>query len=314
MDRRDFLSGVGQAAVVGSAVAATGKGAGASESASSRAEPLPSITLGSHRISRLVVGSNPILGYSYMGHHTDRLMKEYFTVERAVEFLLACERAGIKMHQTSYSPRRTKVAQIVQRARERGTKLKFISLLGSRKHIDAAVAALQPIGLVHHGGVTDRLFAEGRSGEVHDFVKAVHDRGLLAGVSAHNPDCIRRIADAGWPVDFFMCCFYFLTRKFFHKPGEPVHEPELLYFSYPFYRHDPAKMTAVIREVQQPCFGFKILAAGRKCQSEASVREAFRYAFNNIKPTDGVIVGMFPRFFDEISANVGYVRQYGRLA
>ena len=32
---------------------------------------MPSIMLGKHRISRLVCGSNPLLGYSYLGQHTD---------------------------------------------------------------------------------------------------------------------------------------------------------------------------------------------------------------------------------------------------
>ena len=30
---------------------------------------------------------------------------------------------------------------------------------------------------------------------MHDYVKAVHDQGVLAGVSAHNPDNIKRIAE-----------------------------------------------------------------------------------------------------------------------
>jgi hypothetical protein len=33
-----------------------------------------------------------------------------------------------------------------------------------------------------------------------------------------------------------------------------------------------------------------------------------------MKPTDGVIVGMFPRYSDEIAENAGYVRKYGALA
>jgi hypothetical protein len=41
-------------------------------------------------------------------------------------------------------------------------------------------------------------------------------------------------------------------------------------------------------------------------------RNAFRFAFENIKPTDGVIVGMYPEFFDEITANTGYTREFGQ--
>jgi len=43
--------------------------------------------------------SNPILGYSYLGPHNGPPLKEYFTVERTVEFLQNCERAGITTHQ-----------------------------------------------------------------------------------------------------------------------------------------------------------------------------------------------------------------------
>jgi len=71
-------------------------------------------------------------------------------------------------------------------------------------------------------------------------------------------------------------------------------------------------MTAVMRQVRQPCLGFKVLAAGRKCASEESAREALRWAFGAIKPIDGVIVGMYPRFTDEVGANVRYAREFAR--
>ena len=111
---------------------------------------------------------------------------------------------------------------------------------------------------------TDALFREGKSGQVHDFLKAAHDLGTLAGVSAHNPDCIKQIADEGWEADFFMTCFYFLTRT--KKPETGAKSPRLLdgpTVGYPFYAEDPLVMTRVARQVKQPCLGFKILGAGR---------------------------------------------------
>jgi len=48
---------------------------------------------------------------------------------------------------------------------------------------------------------------------------------------------------------------------------------------------------------------FKILAAGRRCVSQEMVRDAFQFAFRHIKPGDGVIVGMYPRRFDQVRAN-----------
>jgi len=308
MDRRCFLSQVGRmAAASGVALAATAE---AGEALPAPAAAMPAISLGKHRVTRLIVGSNPINGYSYLGSQMDRHMNEYFTVERTTEFLLSCERAGINTHQFSDSAS-GKGEAILRKVRERGSQMSFICLHAQREEIKETIDKTRPIAMVHHGGVTDRLFGQRKSQEVHDYVKAVHDQGLLAGVSAHNPDCIRRIADEGWEVDFFMACFHFLTRKEFQKPGEQSPPPETLEISYPFYRNDPAAMTRVIRQVRQPCLGFKILAAGRMCANEETVRSAFRFAFEQIKPSDGVIVGMYPRFFDEVNANAQYAREFG---
>jgi hypothetical protein len=234
-------------------------------------------------------------------------MKEYFTVERTTEFLLNCERAGINAHQFADPDR---AAPYLRSLRERGSKLLFFGLHAEREKLREAVARTQPIAMVHHGGVTDRLFAEGKAEAVHDFVKAAHDCGVLAGVSAHNPDCIRGAADEGWEMDFFMTCFYFLTRK---TAGKETQVPTLD-IAYPFFKGDPQVMTQVARQVKQPCLGFKILGAGRLCSSQQAVRAAFKFAFENLKPIDGVIVGMFPWCFDEVSANARFTRELGKTA
>jgi len=274
------------------------------------ARPLPSIQLGAHRVSRLVAGANPISGYSYQGAHATNCMKEYFTQQRKVEFLQRCARAGITTHQFSNYQK----SEYLRIARDRGVKMSFFGLHTDVATIGDAIKSVQPIALVHHGGVTDRLFAQGKHQQVHDFVKAVHDGGIMAGVSAHNPDCIKRIADEGWDVDFFMTCFYFLTRE--NVPGAMEKVPPVCTLDmthYTFFKDDPAVMTEVVRQVKQPCFGFKILAAGRACLDERRVREAFKNAFASIKPIDGVIVGMFPRYFDEINFNVEAARRYGQV-
>jgi hypothetical protein len=302
--RRDFLTKISAAAALGLIGTAGANGESAADYISGSELPgtaMPTIALGPHRISRLIFGSNPILGYSYMGQHTDRQMREFYTPERTVEVLQKCEQAGITAHQASSRH------DYFDLLHERNSKLKIISLDSEQEKIKDTIKAAQPIAIVHHGGVTDRLFAEGKSAIVHDYVKAVRDSGLLAGVSAHNPDVVRQIADEGWEVDFFMTCFYFLTRKI--EKDDPI--PIIPVGSYNFFRDDPKVMTQVIRQVKQPCLAFKILGAGRLCSSEEKVRDAFRFAFENIKPTDGVIVGMFPWSFDEIGANIKYAQEFG---
>jgi len=254
------------------------------------------------------VGSNPISGYSYMGPIMDRHMREYFTDEKIGEFLWRCDREGINAHQGG---RPERMGPILRTLRQRGSRMKFICLHAGgqgKMPVDQVVTETRPIAIVHHGGVTDRLFREGKSGEVHDFVKRVKDAGVLAGVSAHNPDCIKRVADEGWKVDLFMTCFYYLTRT----PEElekmpPVVTPQI---GYTFFASDPLAMTEVVRQVDQPCLGFKILAAGRMCDKSYKVEKAFKFAFEHTKSTDGVIVGMYPRFDDQIRQNAGYTRKF----
>jgi len=54
---------------------------------------------------------------------------------------------------------------------------------------------------------------------------------------------------------------------------------------------DREAMCRAVRNTDRPCLAFKVLAAGRKCGSPEEVREAFRYVFTHIKPTDAVVVG-----------------------
>lgn len=301
--RREFLSWCSAAAASGLLCG------GAAEAADRPAGPLPTVALGPHRVSRLIVGSNPISGYSYLGSEMDREMKEYFTPQHTLSLLQQCQREGINTHQ--FSPAAGAMG-VYRRLREQGSKLQLIGLYSKREDIKQVVEAVGPIGVAHHGGVTDRLFREGRSGQVRDFVKAVRDQGLLAGVSAHNPDCIKRIADEGWEVDFFMTCFYYLTRDKSAAPpakDQPVLEgPQV---AYTFYKNDPKAMCEVIRQVKQPCLAFKILGAGRRCADQETVRRAFEFALGQIKPGDAVIVGMYPRHVDQVSANTQYTRQLG---
>lgn len=301
-DRREFIARASAAAAAGLLLPAAATAADAPP----QPAPLPTIAIGKHRVTRLVVGANPISGYSYLGPQTDEEMKAYFTPEHTIEFLQHCEQQGINTHQFSVA---TKATEVYRKLREQGSRLQLIGLDSKRKEIKPLVDALQPIAMVHHGGVTDRLFREDRRGEVHDYVKAAHDAGILAGVSAHNPDCIKQIADEGWEVDFFMTCFYYLTRP--QPPSDPALARVLAgpTVHYTFYQADPTAMTAVIRQVKQPCLAFKILGAGRRCGTQAIVREAFQFALKNIKPGDGVIVGMYPKHLDQARANAAFVRE-----
>ena len=305
--RREFLLGVSAAA------AAAGMGlsgvAHSGEKKPAAGGPMPTIQLGPHRISRLVCGWNPIAGHSHSTLDMAKAMREWFTVEHTVELLESCLRNGINAWQYDYTDTAVKT---LQKLREKTDQLKLLCLHAERT-MDAPIKTVidetKPFAIVHHGGVTDAKFRAGKFQEVRDFVKKVKDHGLLAGVSAHNPENIKRIADEGWENDFFMACFYYVTRpadEMEQKLGKvPVGEP--------FFESDPKEMTAAIRQVAKPCLGFKILAAGRACWQKRSTEQAFRFAFENIKPIDGVIVGMFPRYSDQVAENAVYACRCGAV-
>jgi len=302
--RREFLRTVSLvAAASGFAFAQTAR---SQEEKAAEPAPLPAIQLGEHRISRLVAGWNPIGGHSHTTLTMARFMREYFTVEKTVEFLQKCQREGITAWQFDHTE---KSVAVVQKLKELGSEMKLICLHGERV-LDAPIQQViddtAPIAMVHHGGVTDALFRAGKQEEVHDFVKKVHDHGLLAGVSAHDPNNIKQIADEGWENDLFMTCFYFVTR-----PREDQEDDfGKVTVGEPFFESDPKEMTAVARQVDKPCLGFKILAAGRSCWSKPSVERCFKFAFESLKPIDGVIVGMFPVYYDEVAENAEFTRKF----
>jgi hypothetical protein len=115
------------------------------------------------------------------------------------------------------------------------------------------------------------------------------------------------VEEHGWDVDYYVLCAYNRTRT----PEEirkmlgvlPVPASEL------YLETDPPRAYEVARKTSKTCFLFKILAAGRLARSPEDVDKAFKTAFDSIKPQDCVIVGMFPRFQDEVKDNCDRVRR-----
>ncbi len=275
-------------------------------------QPLPTIQLGPHTLTRLVVGANPILGYSYMGGIVGRLMNEYFTLDRTVELINHCVDLGINAWQTSWHE---KIDQTLTRVRESGRTIHWIFLANSPHTDDPAalrevVRRHNPIAVLHHGGVTDRLWREGKINQVRDFTKRVKDLGVLAGTSAHNPDVLRHAEDSGWDLDLYMACFYRLTRT----PEELKAALGEVPLWGSFLPGDPARMCEAIRQVKRPVLAFKILGGGRLADRPEDTEAAYQYAFRSIKPTDGVIVGFFPRFGDHAAEGAALTRRFATLS
>jgi hypothetical protein len=307
--RRDFLKG---ATTVAAGLMATRLAKGQASNA------LPMVPLGPHGVTRLIAGGNPLYGYSHFNGILDRLMVEYFTDEQVVKFLLDCEKAGINTWQSNYKERsRRQMLKI----RQAGCKMNWLSLAdpwdvnpkantpdeilaAMLKCVDIAAPA-KPVGIAHHGGGTDKLFRAGKLDLIKTFLNKVHDLGFPAGISTHNPAVVEAVEEKGWSNDYYMTCFYRVSRE----PEDFQKEIGVVPVGETYLSTDPERMCKMVRKVSKTCLGFKILAAGRRCDSPEDVREAFKFAFKSIKPTDATIVGMFPRFSDQITENARIVRE-----
>ena len=80
-----------------------------------------------------------------------------------------------------------------------------------------------------------------------------------------------------------------------------------------YLKGDPPRMFQAVQQTKRPCLAFKILAAGRLSEHFTWVEQAFRETFAAIKPTDGVIVGMYDRYSDQPAENAELFRRFGKL-
>ena len=308
--RRDFLKG------------ATTVAASLMAPAALRAEPadlLPQVSLGSHRVSRMIVGSNPMFGYSHVNRQYDMHMREWFTDERIVALLQDCEKAGINTWQFSFN---WDMKRISPKLRGAGCNIQFICLAASWHYDEKmgrtpeeildgtikcaqAAAEFKPIGIAFHGGATDLLFRAGKIDLIKSYINSVHDLGIPAGISTHNPKILETLHDKGFANDFYMTGLQYVTRH----PEDWMKEIGTLPLDEGWIASDPPKMAEAVRKVNKPALVYKVLAAGRKCASEEQKRQAIDWAYKNIKPMDATIIGFYPRYSDQVTETTKMVRE-----
>lgn len=213
-----------------------------------------------------------------------------------------CNRFGINAY--NYFPL-GRAALDLLRFEAEGGKMHLI-VQGGLDDPVASCKALKPLAIYHHGEVTDRALQNGDMGPVREWCKKVRDQGVVVGVGTHKPEVIALVEEKGWDVDFYAGCVYNRSRT--AEEWKQVLNGELLEMPGDIYmQSDPPRMYKVMRQTKKPCFAFKIMAAGRI--SDRGADQAFQTAFENIKPTDGIFVGMFPRVKDEVRENAERVHR-----
>ncbi len=269
---------------------------------------LPTVKLGRHDVTRLIIGGNPIYGHSHFNRLLSQYQTAWHTPERVVDLIRYAEAKGINTWQNSYAER---TLSDLDRYRSAGGKMNWLCLgkpdWDQRPELIADAAKRKPIGIAPHGALAERLHREKKLDVLVDLLKRIRDQGVLVGLSAHNPALIALSEEKGWDVDYYMCCLYYLTR--------PRDETEKLMggqvpLGEIYLPDDPPRMFKVIQSTRKTCLAYKLLAAGRRVESVAQVRQSFETALTNIKPTDAVIVGMYQQLGDQVGENVAIVREF----
>jgi len=267
---------------------------------------LPLVDFGKHKISRLIVGGNPVSGNSHLNGKLSREMMDYFTAANIKKLLRDCEQAGINTWQSRGDKH---IMRLLHEYRNEGGRIQWIVQTASEfadipRNI-REIAGMGAIGIYHHGSNTDSHWQSGKIDAVRDRLKSMRDAGVRVGLGTHIPEVIDYVESKDWDVDFYMTCVYNLSRpkaEAAKLAPRPV-EGEL------FWDPDREKMLERVRRTRRQCLIFKIYAATRKCDSPEQMKAAMKLAFESAKPSDCVVVGMFPKHKEQVRENCRILRE-----
>jgi hypothetical protein len=264
---------------------------------------VPQMKFGKVEIGRLVLGSNPFFGGAHFNTNFTATMADWYTPDRVCAVMHQCNRFGINAFNYCNLGRSE---QDLARFQAEGGKMRLIMQVRDQDDAGEMARKFGPLALQRRGEEVDAAYRSGKLGIVKEWCKKARDTGVMVGVGTHKPDVISQIEDEGWDVDFYSGCVYNRTRT--DDEWRKMLNGELPEMPRDFYlQSDPPRMYKVMRQASKPCFAFKILAAGRI--PDSAVEQAFRTAFESIKPNDGVYVGVFPRIRDEVRQDAEIVHR-----
>lgn len=234
------------------------------------------------RVSRFILGSNPFSGFSHQSEEMDWTMRHYFTSANIKKVLWEAEVLGVNtlVARTDYH-----VMRMLMEYRDEGGSLQWFAQtcpeVGSHEACINRAASFGAKAVHIHGGVMDNLFAQGGLDEIPPAIDLIRQKGMLAGIAAHNYRVIEW-AEEHLDLDYYLCCYYNPTPRdenAAHVPGAPEQ----------YLEKDRRAMTDLIGRLKRPVVHYKIMAAGRN-----DPKEAFAFAASKMRTNDAVCVGIYP--------------------
>ena len=270
-------------------------------------DALPTVKLGPHTVSRLIVGGNPVSGNSHTSDGLGREMRDYFTAENVKKMLRNCEQAGINTWQSRGDKH---IQRLLTEYRGEGGRIQWIVQTASELanipgHI-RDLASMKPVGIYHHGSQTDKFWAAGKIEQAREMCKVMRDTGVQVGLGTHIPEVIDYVESKAWDVDFYMTCVYNLSRhqgRAGEAGGAQGRRPALLASGPREDARPGAPDHQTVPDLQSLRRQPQLRLTGDRCWT--SLRLAAKYA----KPKDAIVIGMFPKHSEQVNQNCRLVMQ-----
>jgi len=241
----------------------------------------PRTTVGGVSLSRMIVGTNWVAGYSHRTPSADNMIKaKYPTPESMQPMLRTFLKYGIDTVMAPYD-QAPHIHKAVQMAREEsGRELIMIDTPvinvddnpAARREAEAAIKASAARGskfcLIHHYSAEQLVCKNRRSiDRIDDYTKMIRDAGMIPGLSAHMPELVIYSDENGYDVETYIQiynCMGFLMQV------------------------EVEAVNSIIRNAKKPVMTIKSMAAGR---TTPFVGLNFNWA--TIRDCDMVTVGCF---------------------
>jgi hypothetical protein len=239
-------------------------------------DEFPRTTVGGVSVSRMIIGTNWFLGYSHTSAAKDKFIREYQNRQRIADILTVFLRAGVDTMMGMPVPMLT---DAMHDAEDRVGR-KMILVLTPNFNVtpggpadnepEAVFDRCRELGAAFcfpHTSVTDVLIDK-RAGVIRDldiYTKMIRERGMIPGLSTHEPEAI----------------------VFADRTGVDVETYISLYNAIGFLMHVEVDwVMRVIKEAKKPVMTIKPMAAGRLLPPVG-----LAFAWGTLREQDMVTVG-----------------------
>ena len=252
------------------------------------------------KISRLVVGTNPFAGFSYINEISGDVMMDYYTADNIIRTLKYAETLGYTafIATTCDFTRR-----YFRQYKNEGGTLKWIAQthvpLNMRVCVNNAIEG-GAVAIFHQGTSGDDLFEREQIDIMRNNLEEMRRAGVPVGIATHVPEHVI-IAENEFKTDFYMTCLHNMRRENEGRVSSSIsglkNEP------HKFVYEDREEMLKIVRELDKPCIAFKILAGGNYAFNREDLKKCFIETYAGIKQNDIASIGVFQRDHDQLKEN-----------